>query len=626
MAGGDDRERSERAHATRARLTEAAAAVNAFHARALAAVIDAQTGRLHREADGFSGLRDWLQAKFDFHARVAADLAAVARCAKKFPALAEAAVSGAARIDPVAATVRRLERTRALRVYAKTPYRTPEPSPFDPEAHCATPEELIGQYCRHAPERLTAHLEELEAALDDGEALLDGLAEQSLQRLDLVELEGGMWAVSGMLASETGAMFAKLLTTAAPPPRQDQADEDGLLPAAANDRAEALHHMLAVYGTDPAAATRHGHTTLLHLTADLDTLRGVDTGRVPTLEGRPVSLESARRAACQAIVVPSVFDYGTGESLEQGRPVRVPGAALRRKLELEQPGGCAWHGCTRPVHWCEAHHIVHFVDGGPTEASNLILLCRFHHGRVHTPGWSVAKTGPGQALIVHHDPACTAGDVTACGCADHRTDTDLEAGFAHDVQNLFPTGLYPQEWSERYREELDGWAEQISLEADLAAARAARRRARARYRSETGPQATGGPEPTPPAPTEPEPTGSAPPETAPPAITPPPAAAVTVAAPPPDIKGELHSKHDPIPFLAGPPRATAAGRSEPIQASPNRKRPVGHLPMPTRTHYLLSRNRPRSPPQPGHHGHTPTRSGPGHEHPPHRPPTSSSPP
>src|SRR5690606_27748765 len=186
------------------------------------------------------------------HTRTAADLAAIARPSGKFRALAEAATSGAARIDAVAAAARRLDKTRALRVYASTAYREPVASPIDPAAACGKPEALVVDYCRHAPwAEVHAHLDAIEAALDAGEELLEGLGQASLQRLDLVEQPNGMWELSGLLDAETGAMIAKALTTALPPPRQDDVDHDGLLPAAANRRAEALHHLVAVYAADP---------------------------------------------------------------------------------------------------------------------------------------------------------------------------------------------------------------------------------------------------------------------------------------------------------------------------------------------------------------------------------------
>ena len=32
-----------------------------------------------------------------------------------------------------------------------------------------------------------------------------------------------------------------------------------------------------------------------------------------------------------------------------------------------------------PARWCDAHHIIHWADGGVTAIYNLILLCRYHH-------------------------------------------------------------------------------------------------------------------------------------------------------------------------------------------------------------------------------------------------------
>jgi hypothetical protein len=41
------------------------------------------------------------------------------------------------------------------------------------------------------------------------------------------------------------------------------------------------------------------------------------------------------------------------------------------------------------MRWLHAHHILHWADGGPTDADNLMLLCGYHHRLVHERGWSV---------------------------------------------------------------------------------------------------------------------------------------------------------------------------------------------------------------------------------------------
>ncbi len=373
-------ERTETARAIRTGLDDAAALVNTVHAQVLSQVITAQSWKVHRDLDGFSSVRDWLVSMFDFHHRTAADLAAIARLSRKFAVLTEAATSGVARIDQVAFAVRALDKTPAMRLYARTPYRQAVPSPFDPAIQCPTPEHLAAQYCAHASHAdLARHLAEIEAACQAEDELFEGLCEQALARLEVWETETGMWAIDGLVTADTGAMFAKLLTTAIPPPRAEdcqtdqpeagtdndsETDAEAVLPAQANRNAEALHQMLARFGADPAAPTRHGHTATLHLTCDLATLRGEDTGRLPLLEGDPISLAKARLLACEGQVIPTVFDYATGEAVELGRTRRLPNTALRRKLELEQPGGCAWSGCSRPVHWTEAHHLVGPVGEG----------------------------------------------------------------------------------------------------------------------------------------------------------------------------------------------------------------------------------------------------------------------
>ncbi|MEU6857940.1 DUF222 domain-containing protein [Glycomyces sp. NPDC046736] len=481
--------RTEKSTAIHTLLDDAATAINDFHARVLAAVIEAQAWKIHRDVDGYSGLRDWLCAKFDFHTRTAADIAAIARLSRKFQILSGAATSGAARIDQVAFAVRQLDRTPAMRLFARTPFRVPVASPFDPSVSCETPEHLIAQYCAHAPFKdLQRHLDELAAHLAEETELLETLGEQSLQWIELVEQGNGMWSLSGELADETGRLLDKYLKTACPPPRQEEQDSEDVLPAKANRDAEALHQLLSGYGTSPEATTRHGHTATLDLAVDIETLQGKDTDRLPMLEGKPVSVAQARLLACEAGVIPSVFNYATGEAIELGRALRLPNTALRRKLELEQQGGCAWYGCNRPIAWTEAHHITHWADGGDTTADNLILLCRFHHGRIHTQGWTVEKTGPGQALITHHDHDTTgtaakqgATGQTDCGCEDWRTDHDIDAENQDSDWDVFPTGLYRTEWPPTMKPDLDARAEAISRERAHAALKKAKARCRERF-------------------------------------------------------------------------------------------------------------------------------------------------
>ncbi|WP_341351188.1 HNH endonuclease signature motif containing protein [Nocardioides convexus] len=39
---------------------------------------------------------------------------------------------------------------------------------------------------------------------------------------------------------------------------------------------------------------------------------------------------------------------------------------------------------------CDAHHVVHWADGGATSLDNLVLLCRHHHTLTHRTPWKSA--------------------------------------------------------------------------------------------------------------------------------------------------------------------------------------------------------------------------------------------
>ncbi|MGH2815218.1 MAG: HNH endonuclease signature motif containing protein, partial [Actinomycetota bacterium] len=66
-------------------------------------------------------------------------------------------------------------------------------------------------------------------------------------------------------------------------------------------------------------------------------------------------------------------------------------------------GGCAVAGCDRPPAWCQAHHLRHWLHGGPTNLTNLALLCRAHHRTVHEGGWRLIR-GPDGRFTTSRSP------------------------------------------------------------------------------------------------------------------------------------------------------------------------------------------------------------------------------
>ncbi|WP_328848406.1 HNH endonuclease signature motif containing protein [Micromonospora zamorensis] len=103
--------------------------------------------------------------------------------------------------------------------------------------------------------------------------------------------------------------------------------------------------------------------------------------------GLHLTPETVRRLACDAAILPAVLN-STGQPLDLGRQRRLITGPLRRALVLRDRG-CAFPGCDRPPRWCDAHHIHHWADGGPTNLNNAVLLCGHHHRHLHHNDWTV---------------------------------------------------------------------------------------------------------------------------------------------------------------------------------------------------------------------------------------------
>jgi hypothetical protein len=126
--------------------------------------------------------------------------------------------------------------------------------------------------------------------------------------------------------------------------------------------------------------TSGGEKPHITVVVDYQTLVG-DVDRVPELDGHAIDPETLRRWACDAGIV-RIITNAESQPIDVGRRTRTIPPSLRRALELRD-GGCTWDGCGAPVSWCDAHHIVHWADGGETNLDNTRLLCRKHHTRTH---------------------------------------------------------------------------------------------------------------------------------------------------------------------------------------------------------------------------------------------------
>jgi len=116
--------------------------------------------------------------------------------------------------------------------------------------------------------------------------------------------------------------------------------------------------------------------------------------------GLHVGREAVRRVACDAGLV--VLRHGSdGGVLDAGRRTRTVPTALRRALQDRDRNQCQFPGCES--RHCDAHHVVHWADGGETRLSNLILACRFHHRALHEEGFRVIATDDGRFQFLRPD-------------------------------------------------------------------------------------------------------------------------------------------------------------------------------------------------------------------------------
>ncbi len=118
----------------------------------------------------------------------------------------------------------------------------------------------------------------------------------------------------------------------------------------------------------------------------------VDGSSITIDDGPHVGFETALRLACDGSVATQWMVDGLPVDL--GRTKRVVSPALRRTLHVRD-GGCVFPGCHRK-RFTQAHHLIHWADGGPTDLDNLATFCSWHHHLVHEGGFTVSRCEDGK--------------------------------------------------------------------------------------------------------------------------------------------------------------------------------------------------------------------------------------
>ena len=237
----------------------------------------------------------------------------------------------------------------------------------------------------------------------DRKAEQDEAARQHANRaLYVYPAEDGTVTIRGRLSPETGALLVKALTAArealyqlerAHAVNAQLGDVPVETPTMAQQQADALQLLAETalhHGIDPGTPADY-YQVVVHV--DATVLEDPDQpGQSVVEDGARVSAETSQRLACDASRVVMRHD-ADGRIFEVGAKTRTIPPALRRAL-LHRDRSCRFPGCHG--RFCQAHHIRHWAQGGPTTLSNLVLLCRRHHRAVHEEGYRVDRQPDGE--------------------------------------------------------------------------------------------------------------------------------------------------------------------------------------------------------------------------------------
>lgn len=171
---------------------------------------------------------------------------------------------------------------------------------------------------------------------------------------------------------ERGRLRRRCEQTGAPKPTWDRLTVDALAEAVSS-----------------SGGTTRG-SIVVHI--DVDSLTG--GRRAGTLcetdSGVPIPIETARRLACEAEIIPVVLD-GAGVVLDEGRSKRLATAEQRFAIEAMH-ATCSHPDCTVTIDDCRIHHVRPWERGGRTDLADLAPVCETHHHLVHEGGWTLTMS------------------------------------------------------------------------------------------------------------------------------------------------------------------------------------------------------------------------------------------
>jgi Domain of unknown function (DUF222) len=330
-------------------------------------------------ADGSASAVSWLRSRCGLSGGGAAQRVEIARELDAVPGASELFRQGDIGFHNAAVLSRTVTEVGREAATAAAPTLVDAAVRLDP-AQCRT----VGKQLRHM--------------VDPEGELAQALRDHRRRRFSISEAFDGMYVCEGLFDVEGGAVLRSALEALSMPRKDDDRSP-------AQRRADALVELATRQlqgGTLPSSHGQRPHLLLTVSEASLQGRSGEPAGELQ--HGGMLATAMARRIACDASVSQMVTD-GSGNAVAVGNAKRSVPPSMRRAL-ITRDRGCRFPGCDRPSSWCDAHHVIHWIDHGETELYNLVLLCRAHHRFVHEEGWTL--TGGDGHVQVRPPPAISA--------------------------------------------------------------------------------------------------------------------------------------------------------------------------------------------------------------------------
>jgi len=383
------------------RLDEVFAAEQMLAAQLLALIAQIDARGLAAR-DGATSTAAWLRERLRLHPVAARQMVRLAQALESaFPATADALAEAGINEDQAHAIVQAVrdlpdEIGHDLRIQAE-------------QALLGFAGELGPMQLRLLGARVLAHVAPEVAERLEREQLERAEARAWRDRAFTLSPHGpGRVRLSGWLDSESAAtVSAAIEPLCSPAAARAQAPEEapeavGQAPTSAvrdertagQRRADALVQVCRMAAGGDGVAAHGGQRPQVMVMMPFEPWREATAEAVGELDnGQRITPQTLRRMACDSDVIPVVLG-GAGQPLDVGRQHRLVTAAIRKALNVRDRG-CCFPACDRPLSWCDAHHIVPWLDGGVTSLWNMLLLCRLHHRMLHEGHWQV-RLGPDQ--------------------------------------------------------------------------------------------------------------------------------------------------------------------------------------------------------------------------------------